>query len=227
MLEDLPFNHFVSDDDFYSALSQYWYNDASMNYEKLNNLKFNVFDTNTDSNTKIPNHVHDPDFNCRLYTDVTNELLSSCNYYIEDAFQNAAKLFSPSDLSMCHHNIRSLPAHINEFSAYLKTLNHKFCCIGLSETWLKESNKDLYNIEGYSSIHNVRSDNRGGGVSLFVTQDIKYNVRNDLSDMIEDVCEAVFIEVPSTEICSHKKVIVGEIYRPPHQSVKDFIESFQ
>ena len=70
-------------------------------------------------------------------------ILSSCNYYIEDAFQNAANRFSRSDLSMCHHNIRILPAHMNELSAYLKTLDHKFCCIGLSETRLKESNKDL------------------------------------------------------------------------------------
>ena len=36
--------------------------------------------------------------------------------------------------------------------AYLETLSHKFDIIGLSETWLKESEADLYDIPGYNHV---------------------------------------------------------------------------
>ena len=39
-----------------------------------------------------------------------------------------------------------------------------FSCIGISDTWLHEHNQDLYNINGYSFISNVRQHKLGGGV---------------------------------------------------------------
>ena len=54
-----------------------------------------------------------------------------------------------------HHNIRSLPANLNEFNIFLEEIKHDFSIIGMSETWLKD-NVDLYGIYGYDSHHNVQ-----------------------------------------------------------------------
>ena len=145
----------------------------SINYEKLNNLIFNVFETNIENDTNLPNNAYDPDINCEMYRSIANDMSNVCDYYTEDNFVKAAKQFNPSDLSMFHFNVRSLPAHIDELSPFLKNLGNNFKFIGLCETWLNEFNHELYNIEGYSSVHNVRSKRRGGGVTLFIEQNIK------------------------------------------------------
>ena len=118
MLEELPFNHFVDDDDFYSSISYLSSNNVSINYEKLNNLIFNVFETNIENDTKLPNNAYDPDINCQMYRSIANDMSNVCDYYTEDNFVKAAKQFNPSDLSMFHFNVRSLPAHIDEFSPF-------------------------------------------------------------------------------------------------------------
>ena len=226
-LEELPFNHITDEDAFYSALSELWYNYSAVDYEKLNNLKFNLFDTNVDTGTILPNHIHDPDVNCSLYKELTNDMLNSCNYYIEDTFTKTSKQFKAADLSLYHCNIRSLPNHISELNAHLLNLGHKFKFIGVSETWLNNNNSHLYSIDGYTNVHQVRNDKRGGGVSLFIDQDVKYKERFDLNEVMRDKTESVFIEVPKEEFQTKKKLIIGEMYRPPNLPIADFIYSLQ
>ena len=38
--------------------------------------------------------------------------------------------------SLCHLNIRSLQANLNDFDMYLKSLGFELSCFGVSETWL-------------------------------------------------------------------------------------------
>ena len=49
-------------------------------------------------------------------------------------------------------NIRSTSNNLNKMLAYLETLSHKFDIIGLSDTWLKKSEADLYDIPGYDHV---------------------------------------------------------------------------
>ena len=47
----------------------------------------------------------------------------------------------------------------------LKSLNYKFDCIGLTETWLKEmESTDIYNMNGYTFLSKPRTNKRGGGL---------------------------------------------------------------
>ena len=70
---------------------------------------------------------------------------------------------SRDPLSLLHCNIRSLPAHYVELEPYLEILNINFSVIGLSETWLTDSNHDLYSLSGYNYVENHRSEKAGGG----------------------------------------------------------------
>lgn len=226
-LYELPFNHFANDDEFYRALSYLWFNGTEINYDKLNNLKFSIFDSNSDKGVNIPNHIYDPDVNFDAFKDIADNIHNDCNYHIEDSFIKTSKKYMSTDLSLMHYNIRSLPAHYIEFELFLTNLEQKSMVIGLSETWLKESNKSLYNIPGYVALHKVRHNKRGGGVSLLVDENIKYEVREDLSRYLKDSAESVFIEISPCVFKSNKKVIIGEIYRPPGMSVEDFNVNLQ
>ena len=68
---------------------------------------------------------------------------------------------------MCHWNIRSLPEHFIEFTAYIDNLNIDFKIIALSETWLKPHHIG-YIIPSYNIENELKIKIRGGGVSLYI-----------------------------------------------------------
>ena len=49
------------------------------------------------------------------------------------------------------------------------------------------SNKSLYELPNYTSIHQVRKQNRGGGVSMYIHQSTEFKIRNDLSINFDNV----------------------------------------
>ena len=128
--------------------------------------------------------------------------------------------------TVIHHNTRSLPANLNEFNIFLEEIKHDFSIIGMSETWLKEDNVDLYGINGYDSYHNVRHYRRGGGVCLFVKHNITCNRRDDLS-FCYDYVESIFVQLGKNTTGHTKNVILGVMYRPPNQDVELFVNSLK
>ncbi|ELU11221.1 hypothetical protein CAPTEDRAFT_212845 [Capitella teleta] len=67
------------------------------------------------------------------------------------------------------------------------------------ETWLTSNNKDNYDIPDYNSIHSVRTERRGGGVSLFISNKFEFKPRPDLDTFNDDI-ESLFIEIPTTHL---------------------------
>ena len=66
-------------------------------------------------------------------------------------------------------NIRSFLANCSQFEAFLECLPECPDILILTETWNTAQNLDLCRIEGYGSAHTFRSQCRGGGVSIFVS----------------------------------------------------------
>ena len=70
----------------------------------------------------------------------------------------------------------------------LDSIEIKFNIIMMSETWLQEYNKDLYQIENYNACHithnnfinNIYNNNAGGGVSIFIQNHLNYNTIDKL-----------------------------------------------
>ena len=61
---------------------------------------------------------------------------------------------------------------------HLDSLKHNFSIIAISESWLTSINKDLYHLKGYTHKYVIREHRAGGGVSLFVNNDIRFEVRS-------------------------------------------------
>ena len=131
-------------------------------------------------------------------------------------------------LHLTHLNIRSLFAHYDLFSHYLK--NSGIACATLSETWLNDKiPTSLLNIEGYTLIRLDRMSQtvskqtiKGGGVAVYIHNAFDYSETElahlNLSDKNIEI-QWLTITKPFM-----KKVIVANVYRPPKGDVGVFID---
>ena len=100
-----------------------------------------------------------------------------------------------------HLNIRSIPSNLNKLIQYVSNININFYIIGLSETWLNETNKDVYNLDSYNHIPLVRPDRIHSGVSLFISDLISYRILNEISIVNKDIeCLMTEIELNAVKI---------------------------
>ena len=127
--------------------------------------------------------------------------------------------YSDADFSLFYLNIRSLERNFNNLINLLSLLDINFILIGVSETWLNEPSH-LLDIDGYNFIHKHRPNRSGGGVGLYISNNLEFKLRSDLSFDDIDIAESLFVEI----LRPHgKNIVVGTVYRPPNQRVNDFL----
>ena len=136
----------------------------------------------------------------------------------------------PNSLVLIHHNARSLMAatRIDEYELLFQTLKHTFDILVFTETWLTPDKEDQCKFPGYNHIHLLRpiSDDidfkaRGGGVSIFIKNNLEYTHRPDLTTMLPYM-ECSFIEMKYNNI----KYLIGGIYRVPNTNIDSFLTNF-
>ena len=85
-----------------------------------------------------------------------------------------------------------------------------------SETHIKNSqyddNDDLFAIDGYKFIKRNRKDGNGGGVAVYLKDNVEWQRRSDLE---RDTIENIWLEVI---IPKSKSILLGIFYRPPWTS---------
>ncbi|KAK3085741.1 hypothetical protein FSP39_008065 [Pinctada imbricata] len=114
-----------------------------------------------------------------------------------------------SKLSIINLNVQSLLPKIDLIKAELSD----FDVLSFTESWLKPtSDLDDISISGFSPPYNyIRQDRTGGGVSVYVKENIHSKRRDDLE---ADSCESVWIEM----FLHNRKVLLGTFYRPPNST---------
>lgn len=76
-----------------------------------------------------------------------------------------------NNLELCHLNCQSLCAHFADLVSLVDLCS--YCVIGVSETWLTPLIWDkTVDIPGYNIFRNDRIGKRGGGVALYVREDL-------------------------------------------------------
>ena len=141
------------------------------------------------------------------------------HYYTENEFNNIPTL--KNKLTFFNTNIRSIPKNFDTLKYFLFKLNHNFSIISISETWLKQYNKDNYNLNGYSHVSKIRPKKSGGGTSIFVRNDINFNIKENISIDLSGV-DSIAIEIHKDELSSTKNVIVLALYRTPNINAAQF-----
>ncbi len=125
---------------------------------------------------------------------------------------------SGKSLRILHLNIRSCSSNFSHFLSYLKSLDVTYQIIILSESWLCSGSENLFNIAGYYHSSIFRTQRNGGGISIYVCNDLSVNRIEDLS-IICDTHEALFFKVYLPNVFS---VVIGGFYRPPQCSIINF-----
>ena len=219
----LPFIQVEDDAEFVSTISGNNENKAKITLDVLKDQQklFTPFELNDDHESPLTDI--DPDI--QFYNNHCNSVLNSCDYYIEDSLNAKLKSLNIKEncFSLVHANIRSAPHNLSKFENYLSNINHCFSIIGMSESRVKEYNIDSQNINGYKSEHVFRPNRDGGGVSLFIKDNLDYFVRQDLHLNNRNI-ESLFIEVSKCSIDKSQDAIVGVLYRPPDTNIRTFSE---
>ena len=156
-----------------------------------------------------------------------NDTIVNFKSYTPETFRGCIE--SKGALNILHQNVRSIlkEGRKDEIDKMLNTINNPFHILAYTETWLKPENVGLVNFSEYEHVSNIRPTDQffdmkemGGGVSLFIKNNIQYKVREDLNIM-SSYMETLFIEIPH----NGKTYLIGVIYRVPNTQVASFNET--
>jgi len=175
------------------------------------NSILDLFQYDTNNNNTMQ---HDPDANY-----FNNCKISANKYYLSNEFTyHVDRLASKGNMSLLHVNIRSLRNKFDSFLDYINLLNYPFSIIALTETWLNNNDTEYYVIPGYKLITVNRDGRLGGGVCMYVRNNIDFKLRNDLT-MDSSIAECLFIEIINS---NSKNSLTGVIYRAPNNKYDEF-----
>ena len=142
-----PYNHIHDDDDFLYALSHNWDLPETVSFEILRRQNALFLPLELNDNYNNPLAETDPDIH--YYNNQCNNLLNSCDYYIEDSFNKKIEELNihNNSFSLIHSNMRSAKKNLSSFDTYLSSFDHKFTIVAVSESWFKDHNYQLYGLE--------------------------------------------------------------------------------
>ena len=85
-----------------------------------------------------------------------------CYYYLKNEHKDViTKDKQKNYFSLLHLNKRSVSKNFDSFKHLLNSLGKPIKIIGLTETWLNDTNNDNFNIEKYDFITSNRSNKKG------------------------------------------------------------------
>ena len=120
--------------------------------------------------------------------------------HVQESLTDTLKL---RGIKLVHQNIRGLFSKKD----ILETLftNKKFIS-NLSETHVASVNSGLFQIPGFKFFHKNRIAGEGGGVAMYLSNDLKWKQRTDLET---DKIECIWVEV---DIFNGKSFLVGWLH---------------
>lgn len=207
-----PFNHLDDDDDFLNSVFAYAKSVNPNSYLLRNLPQLDILNKLTAVDRNI-----DPDKNLLNQ----NKHVSYFTDYELNEFISKAKCYDDSCLSVMHLNARSINKNIDNILILLQSLTVKFSVLAITETWIDETfNQSVPQIPGYSSLSKPRIGKKGGGLALYIKNDLKYKVVEFNDSARYSDFEFLFIDL------TDRQARVGVIYRPPNTNIDSFNEQY-
>ena len=126
-----------------------------------------------------------------------NNISLNANYIITPTDLCNHNYNNNSNLKVLHINIASLPAKFDSLKNFLincKEKNIHFDIILLAETHLTHINHNLFSLPGYKFFSAHRSNQKGGGVGIFILNRLSPKLTTDLSTFEEGIFETITIQ---------------------------------
>ena len=116
---------------------------------------------------------------------------------------------------MLHLIIRSLQKNFDSLFNLLMTLKFESKVICIKENWCSDNsnsvNRNLFKLQQYKSIHQVRRTGKGGVIVVFLHESLPFNIRHDLSVSNTNI-EALCVEIINKK---SKNILTNTQYRQP------------
>ena len=193
---------------------------ANNNQVDLNRLSNMIFEPFNDDDEGFEIDDLDPDSN--FYNDQINTITANCKYLYPDKLKDKlSERTGKNAKSFFHLNIRSLKKNYKQLLSLIDMIDNKFSVIGLTESWLKEYNHTLFDIDGYNHVALTRTTGMGGGISMFIDDSLNFKIRTDLGHSDSDI-EMSWIEIEKNKAEFKKNTIVGTVYRRPGTDIRRF-----
>jgi exonuclease III len=157
--------------------------------------------------------------------ELDDALLTDCTYL--DLNKSESLHIGCNQFTVGHLNIHSIPGKYDDLLDLFDGLKTKHILpdiLLLCETFLNEKNFDKFHFKDYDLISEYRRSKSKGGVSILIQNQFKYLVREDLRLFEEGKFESIFVEIPRK---NSQNVIIGEIYRVPGTSEKEFLDKYE
>jgi hypothetical protein len=118
-----------------------------------------------------------------------------------------------------HMNAQSVARHHHEITSSFSGVD--IHALLVSESWLKPTlPSSLFLLPGYTLLRNDRVERRGGGVCIYLREDLPFRVVCQSSPSGHGPLEYLFIEVTFL----HSVVVLGVVYAPPTLDYFDELE---
>lgn len=137
------------------------------------------------------------------------DITAQSRYYNIEEYTSTTLPYCNNYTNIIHLNIRSLPKNFDSFKAMLNCLPKEPDVIPLTETWLSDTTKHLYCMEGYSAFHLVRDNREHGGISVFVRNGMQTHVVNEYC-FINEFIELYTLKVKIDSV----EYVIATVYRP-------------
>ena len=181
-----PFNH-LDNSSFNLALYELSHGPFNFNSNRPETLLFNPLEQPELSNSLSTHLNRDSNFIAGL---------PPSSYLAEDDINSrAVPLSNKINFSIIHLNARSLLKNLDQLNLMLGSLKKPFSVIGISETWMTDCTAELVNITGYNFVSNHRKSKTGGGVGIYLQNDLQYKLLNECKLSDRETIESLFVEI--------------------------------
>ena len=161
--------------------------------------------------------------------DTTLSVTSNSPYIDASNLTDHMKTFK-NNFTVLTLNIQSLLAKFDKLTEFLSNLASKnffFSAICLQESWLSDQNIDMntFNIPNYNIINLGATVSKHGGLITYLHSSFQYKILDAYAK--SRLWEGLFLEVTKDSL--NKKVILGNIYRPPkdrYDDIRSFINEY-
>ncbi|KAI5631636.1 endonuclease-reverse transcriptase domain-containing protein [Phthorimaea operculella] len=126
----------------------------------------------------------------------------------------------PKALKFFYANTRSIVKHgkLDELKCILKSFSSYIHVIILCETWIKsDSEAESLALPYYTHYYNYRTDGKGGGVSIYVHNNLEHNF---IEELTEDDNHYLWVHLKRFSLD------IGAIYKPGRTNSDNFLETY-
>ena len=146
-----------------------------------------------------------------LYKDFLNDFSpTECKFYDEKQIKSTLNSYDYDYLSCFSINCQSILSNYNNITNFIDALTFnksKISVIFCQETWHNLS----INFDGFVFINKARTYSRGGGVAMFINNEIQYELIDDSSFYEECIFECITAKI----FIDSEEFLISSFYHPP------------